>query len=83
MIQVRLRRSGWKKKLQEASLRLEQIVGKDGGTYVDEANSYELHWKEVFWGSNYKKLLKVKQRIDPQKLFVCNRCLGTDIVLQP
>jgi FAD/FMN-containing dehydrogenase len=44
---------------------------------------YEPHWKEVFWGPNYEKLRKIKERIDPQNLFNCNRCVGTDLVLVP
>jgi hypothetical protein len=65
------------------SRRLGDIVGPRGGTYLNEANPYEPDWQQVFWGANYKKLLAIKQRIDPQKLFVCNRCVGTDIVLEP
>ena len=59
------------------------MVGPNGGTYTNEANPYEPYWKEAFWGSNYKKLLKIKKRIDPKNLLTCNRCVGTDIVLQP
>ena len=44
---------------------------------------YEPHWQDVFWGSNYKRLLEIKKRIDPQNLFTCNRCVGSDIVLKP
>jgi hypothetical protein len=72
-----------KEQLIQASLGLEAIVGADGGTYVNEANPYEPHWQEAFWGSNYERLLKVKQRIDPGNLMVCNRCVGTDIVYEP
>jgi hypothetical protein len=59
------------------------VAGLGGGTYVNEANPYEPNWEEAFWGSNYEKLLKVKRRIDPENLLTCNRCVGTDIVLQP
>jgi len=37
----------------------------------------------VFWGEKYGRLLAIKRRVDPTNLFVCNRCVGTDIVLEP
>ena len=72
-----------KRRLVQACLELEEIVGVDGGTYINEANPYEPDWKNVFWGPNYDRLLKIKRRIDPTNLMVCNRCVGTDIVYEP
>ncbi|KAF2027845.1 FAD-binding domain-containing protein [Setomelanomma holmii] len=57
----------------EASKRLAAIVGSDGGTYVNEANPYEPYWQ----------LERVKRRMDPWGLLVCNRCVGGDIVYDP
>ncbi|KAK2757894.1 hypothetical protein FQN54_004300 [Arachnomyces sp. PD_36] len=67
----------------ELSNRLADIVGPDGGTYINEANPYEPDWENVFWGENYERLLAIKRRIDPTNLFVCNRCVGTDIEYEP
>ena len=61
-----------KQKLVEVSRKLHAIVGPDGGTYMDEANPYEPYWQQVFWGKNYNKLLKIKKRINPKNLLVCN-----------
>ncbi|KAK2741352.1 hypothetical protein FQN57_005636 [Myotisia sp. PD_48] len=69
--------------LIELTKRLVEIVGKDTGTYVNEANPYEPDWKNAFWGKKYDRLLSIKRRIDPKNLFVCNRCVGTDIILEP
>lgn len=72
--------------LVEVSRRLGEIVGESeggGGTYVNEANPYEPEWKSVFWGEKYERLLRIKRRVDPGNLFVCNRCVGTDVVLEP
>ena len=71
-----------KEQLVEVSRELGKIVG-GGGTYLNEANPYEPDWKNVFWGSNYEALLKVKRRIDPKNLMACNRCVGTDIIYEP
>ncbi|KAH8697409.1 FAD binding domain protein [Talaromyces proteolyticus] len=65
------------------SNRLTDIVGEDGGTYVNEANPYEPNWQQVFWGDKYQRLLSIKKRVDPTNLLVCNRCVGTDIILEP
>lgn len=67
----------------EASRRLEQIVGEGGGTYVNEANPYEPHWQETFWGEKYGKLERLKRKFDPKGLFVCNRCVGGDVIYEP
>ena len=72
-----------KELLVQVTLDLKKIVGSGGGTYINEANPYEPDWKNVFWGSNYEKLLEVKKRIDPKNLMICNRCAGTDVVYEP
>ncbi|KAF3893398.1 FAD-binding PCMH-type domain-containing protein [Trichophyton interdigitale] len=72
-----------KKTSAEVSKRLAEIVGKETGTYLNEASPYEPDWQNAFWGDKYARLLSIKRRIDPKNLFVCNRCVGTDIVLEP
>ncbi|KAF7505684.1 hypothetical protein GJ744_000533 [Endocarpon pusillum] len=72
-----------KQQAVEISKRLGEIVGPDGGTYVNEANPYEPDWQNVFWGPKYDRLLSIKKRIDPTNLFVCNRCVGTDVLFKP
>ncbi|KAE8391183.1 FAD binding domain protein [Aspergillus alliaceus] len=67
----------------QMSERLTELVGTEGGTYINEANPYEPEWQSVFWGKKYDRLLAIKRRVDPTNLFVCNRCVGTDVVLQP
>lgn len=68
----------------KVSKKLAETVGKDGGTYFNEANPYEPDWKETFWGlEKYEKLLKIKKKVDPEGLLMCNRCVGTNIVLSP
>ena len=36
------------------------------------------NWKVDFWGENYVDLLKVKIRYDPDNLFTCYHCVGSD-----
>ncbi|KAK5788537.1 hypothetical protein VI817_009495 [Penicillium citrinum] len=55
-----------------------EIVGQQGGTYINEANPYEPDWQRVFWGNKYEKLAEIKRRVDPTHL-----CVGGNLVLQP
>ena len=65
------------------SERLGEIWGPNGGTYINEANPFEPEWEQTFWGENYGRLLSIKCRVDPTNLFVCNRCIGSDIIFEP
>lgn len=73
----------FKQELVKVSLELGEIVGPAGGTYVNEANPYEPDWRNVFWGENYARLEKIKRRLDPRGLMVCNRCVGGEVVYEP
>lgn len=44
---------------------------------------YEPDWEKVFWGDKYERLVSIKRKVDPTSLFVCNRCVGGDLVLRP
>ena len=48
------------------------------GTYVNEANPNEPDWQQNFWGDNYQRLYEIKTRVDPESLFVCLRCVGSE-----
>lgn len=36
-------------------------------------------WKKRYWGTNYPKLLSVKQDYDPEGVFWCHNCVGSDL----
>ena len=48
------------------------------GAYTNEADPNEGEWQSVFWGSNYARLLEIKNRWDPRGVFRCNRCVGSE-----
>ncbi|XP_024359992.1 uncharacterized FAD-linked oxidoreductase ARB_02478 [Physcomitrium patens] len=51
----------------------------DSGAYTNEASIDEPQWQRSFWGlSNYGRLIATKQRVDPQGLFVCSQCVGSE-----
>ncbi|CAI6340196.1 unnamed protein product [Periconia digitata] len=46
--------------------------------YYSEANEFEVEWQESFFGSNYARLLKIKNEVDPQRVFNCRLCVGSE-----
>ncbi|KAF9076926.1 FAD-binding domain-containing protein [Rhodocollybia butyracea] len=51
-------------------------IAPNSGAYMNEANVYEPNYEQTFWGSNYPRLLAVKQKYDPEGLLDCWRCVG-------
>ncbi|KAI5118820.1 hypothetical protein M0805_009398, partial [Coniferiporia weirii] len=54
-----------------------------GGAYFNEADVYEPNYQESFWGSNYDKLLTIKNKYDPKHILDCWRCVGFKGVKSP
>ncbi len=48
------------------------------GSYVSESDYFLRDWQQAFWGSNYTRLLKVKQRYDPDGLFTVHHGVGSE-----
>lgn len=48
------------------------------GSYANEADYFLKNWQTAFWGSNYPRLLSIKQKYDPQGLFYCHHCVGSE-----
>lgn len=47
-----------------------------GGSYQNEGDTFEPNYEQSFWGSNYDRLLKIKQSIDPDNILTCHNCVG-------
>jgi hypothetical protein len=47
-----------------------------GSCYVNEGDWMEENWQQTFFGSNYDRLLQIKQRYDPTGLLNCWKCVG-------
>jgi FAD/FMN-containing dehydrogenase len=48
------------------------------GSYVNETDYFEPDWQRSFWGENYQRLLEVKRKYDPEGLFYCHHCVGSE-----
>jgi len=62
----------------DAAARLLLEVAPAGGSYVSESNYFNPHWAHAFWGSNYRRLQKVKRAYDPEGLFFVHHGVGSE-----
>jgi hypothetical protein len=54
--------------------------GAQSGSYMNEANPNEPDWQQKFFGTMeiYNQLKSIKNAVDPNGLFVCKNCVGSD-----
>jgi len=57
---------------------LANIAGPNAGCYINEANPLEPNLSDVYWGSNYPRLLAIKKAVDPNDVFWCYACVGRE-----
>ncbi|KAG0264032.1 hypothetical protein DFQ27_001507 [Actinomortierella ambigua] len=67
----------YNRKLTKSFGRLRRIT-PGGGSYHVEADPNEPDWQQAFFGTHYPRLLSVVDKYDPQGLFVCRRCVGSE-----
>lgn len=53
-------------------------AGPDGASYVNEGDLYEPNWQDAYWGENYPRLLKIRQKWDPKGVFYTQTTPGTE-----
>jgi FAD/FMN-containing dehydrogenase len=63
--------------VDQASAQLRRIV-PDAGSYVSESNYFNASWQQAFWGNHYPRLRTVKNRYDPEGLFVVHHGVGSE-----
>jgi hypothetical protein len=47
-------------------------------SYVNETDYFQTDWQTAFWGNNYARLIKVKDRYDPNGLFFVHHGVGSE-----
>ncbi|KAF9959722.1 hypothetical protein BGZ72_008969 [Mortierella alpina] len=65
------------RKLTAATKRLRDLT-PGSGAYMNEADPNEPNWQASFFGSNYKRLKAIKDKVDPQGVFACLKCVGSE-----
>ena len=56
---------------------LQELV-PNAGSYVAESDYFQKNWQHSFWGTNYARLLAVKQQVDPDGLFFVHHGVGSE-----
>ena len=56
---------------------IEQVT-PNAGAYINEADFQQKDWQDVFFGSNYAKLLAIKTKYDPKGLFYNRIAVGSE-----
>lgn len=62
-----------------SAMQLFREAAPNAGAYANEADYFMKNWQKVFWGDNYDKLYAIKQKYDPQGVFYCHHCVGSEI----
>ncbi|EOA81947.1 uncharacterized protein SETTUDRAFT_141802 [Exserohilum turcica Et28A] len=53
-------------------------VSPNGASYVNEGDLNEPDWQQAYWGANYPRLLKLRQKWDPEGVFFTETTPGTE-----
>ncbi len=61
------------------AMSLIQAMAPDAGSYANEADYFQGNWQKTFWGENYQRLLEIKNKYDPNGLFYCHHCVGSEV----
>ena len=48
------------------------------GAYVNESDREDSAWQDSFWGDKYGRLKKIKVKYDPNGVFWCKPCVGSE-----
>jgi FAD/FMN-containing dehydrogenase len=61
-----------------AAMKVIREATPGAGSYVNETDYFEPDWQQSLWGENYQRLLEVKRKYDPEGLFYCHHCVGSE-----
>ncbi|HLL24748.1 MAG TPA: FAD-binding protein, partial [Kofleriaceae bacterium] len=61
-----------------AAMRVIRAATPNSGSYVNETDYFEPDWQRSFWGNHYPRLLAIKRKYDPQGVFTCHHCVGSE-----
>ncbi|HHT0593494.1 TPA: FAD-binding protein [Legionella anisa] len=69
-----------KEAIKQANKAMELLhaLSPNAGTYPNEADYFIKNWQSALWGSTYPRLLQIKHKYDPQNIFTCHHCVGSE-----
>jgi len=63
--------------LQRLTEDLEALLPA-AGAYFNEGSHTEPQWQSKFWGGKYERLFEAKAFYDPENMFSCHKCVGSE-----
>jgi predicted ABC-class ATPase len=57
---------------------LDRIAPSAPAAYLNEGDPQEPDWQSVFYGANYARLSRVKQRYDPSHVLYARTAVGSE-----
>jgi berberine-like enzyme len=67
-----------KQKLMEEFIPALEALTPGSGSYLNEGNVEQQNWQQVFYGENYDRLLKIKNKYDPEGVFYAATAIGSE-----
>lgn len=55
-----------------------EAVTPNSGVYMNEADFRQPNWRAEFFGANYGRLLRIKEKWDPKHLFWSLKTVGSE-----
>ena len=55
-----------------------RAVAGEAGAYASESNYFEKDFQQAYWGSNYRRLVEIKRKYDPDGLFFVHNGVGSE-----
>ena len=65
------------------SKQLKALYSLGNHSYFSESAYAMEDFKVRYWGSNYERLLQIKQKYDPSNVFKCYNCVGFELDVTP
>jgi FAD/FMN-containing dehydrogenase len=62
----------------QAAMAALRAAAPETGAYVNECDYFQQDWQKAFWGPNYPRLSRIKQRWDPDGLFTVHHGVGSE-----
>lgn len=64
--------------LRGVNVKALRELAPESGAYMSEADPTEPDWQTTLFGEKYERLLEIKQKWDPQGVFWCQHCVGSE-----
>jgi len=65
------------KRIDDCVNELRAVTGQTGA-YMSESNYFEEHFQQAYWGDNYPRLAEIKNKYDPDGLFIVHNGVGSE-----